>query len=138
MKNMIQYLPNVSLLVGLLVVFILDFIFGVSKATLNGIHRTSNGLRKSVSKFLQYGGCIIVSVVILNLVVDSGASFGQQFAWIFGDLMLYMMIYTEVVSIFENMEAMAPDSIFIKVFVRPVHRLITLQLKHLFKDSNSP
>ncbi|WP_300603873.1 phage holin family protein [Niabella sp.] len=134
MKNLIQYLPGASLLIGLLVVFILDFIFGVSRATLNGIPRTSKGLRKSVSKFLQYGGCIIVSIVILNLVVDSGAAFGQQFAWVFGDLMLYMMIYTEVVSIFENMEAMAPDAIFIKVFVRPVRQLLTLQLKRLFKE----
>ncbi|GAB3425273.1 phage holin family protein [Niabella aquatica] len=95
---------------------------------------TSRGLRKSFAKLLQYGGCIIVAVVILNIVYGSGENFGQQFAWLFGDLMLYLMIYTEVVSILENMEAMAPQSKFVNLFLRPVRRIITLQLKHLFRE----
>ncbi|ULT40870.1 hypothetical protein KRR40_40130 [Niabella defluvii] len=48
--------------------------------------------------------------------------------------MLYFMIYIEVVSVLENMEALAPGSTFVKWFVRPVRRVITLQLKHLFED----
>ncbi len=134
MKNIIQYWPNAPLLVWLLVVFILDFIFGLSKAIFGNLPRTSNNLRKSVVKFLQYGGCIIVATVILNIVLASDKAIGQQFAWFFGDIMLYIMIYTEVVSIFENMEALAPASIFVKVFVRPVRRIITFQLKNLFRD----
>ena len=134
MNHFINYSPNGTLLVWLLVVFTLDFIFGVSKAILRGVRRTSQGLRKSVVKLLQYGGCIIVATVVLNIVQGSSQSFGRQFAWLFGDLMLYLMIYTEVVSVLENMEAMAPTGTFVKVFVRPVRRLITFQLKQLLKE----
>lgn len=134
MNNIIQYWPNVPLLVWLLVVFILDFIFGVARATLNGTHRTSRGLRKTITKFLQYGGCIIIAMVILNIVYQSNQVVSLPFAGFFGDVMLYIMIYAEVVSIFENMEGMAPTSTFVKVFVRPMRRMITFQLKNLFKD----
>ncbi|MBO9620834.1 MAG: phage holin family protein [Niabella sp.] len=135
MENLLSYQPDEVLLIWLLIVFVLDFIFGIAKATLTGIRRTSRGLRKSVTKFLQYGGCIIVSIVIVNIVMNSGAAFGNQFAWLFGDLMLYIMIYTEVVSVFENMEAMAPGSAFVKIFVRPVRQMITFQLKQVFKGT---
>lgn len=135
MKDLLLYQPDEALLLWLLIVFVLDFIFGVAKATLNGIRRSSRGFRKSITKFLQYGGCIIVSIVIVNIVMNSGAALGNQFAWLFGDLMLYIMIYTEVVSVFENMEAMAPASIFVKIFVRPVRQLITFQMKQVFKNT---
>lgn len=134
MNHFIQYWPPVHLLIWLLIVYILDFIFGVSKAILKGTPRTSQGFRQSIIKLLQYGGCIIIAIVILNIVYASHDPFGRQFAWIFGDIMLYFMIYIEVVSVLENMEALAPGSIFVKLFVRPVKRIITLQLKHLFED----
>ncbi|MGE9310126.1 phage holin family protein [Niabella sp. CJ426] len=135
MSSFIQYSPDARLLTWLLIVFILDFIFGLLKASFNGIPRTSRGLRKSVIKLLQYGGCIIVSTVILNILYGSGENFGQQFAWIFGDMMLYFMIYIEVVSVMENMEAMAPASFFVRLFVRPVRRIITFRLKNLFQEN---
>lgn len=134
MNNFIQYYPSGTLLIWLLVVFTLDFIFGVTKATLNGTRRTSKGFRKTFAKFLQYGGCIIISIVILNIVLDKSANFGKQFSWLFGDIMLYLMIYIEVVSILENMEEIAPNSEFVKLFVRPARRIITFQIKNLLKD----
>ncbi|HMR81630.1 MAG TPA: phage holin family protein [Niabella sp.] len=134
MNNLIQYWPNGTLLIWLLVVFILDLLFGFIKAGFCGSCRTSAGLRKSVIKFLQYGGCIIVSMVILNIAYFSNRTFDRQLCWFFGDMMLYLMIYTEVVSVFENMEAMAPRSRFVSLFVRPVRRIITFQLKNLFKE----
>ncbi|WP_300599393.1 phage holin family protein [Niabella sp.] len=134
MKHFIQYWPNTALLTGLLVVVVLDFICGVAKATLTGTRRSSQGFRKTITKFLQYGGCIIVAMVILNIVYDSGEVFNNSFVWLFGDVMLYIMIYTEVVSVFENMETMAPRSAFVKIFVRPARRIITFQLRQLFKE----
>jgi len=134
MTSFIQYWPDPRLLTWLLVIYMLDFVFGLLKASFKGLPRTSRSLRKSVIKLLQYGGCIVVSTVILNILYLSGESFGQQVAWIFGDIMLYFMIYIEVVSVMENMEAMAPSSIFVKLFVRPIRRIITFQLKHLFGD----
>jgi len=138
MYQNLQYLPNVALLTGLLVVVTLDFIFGVTRATFNGTRRTSKGFRKTISKFLQYGGCIIVSMVVLNIATASGPVLGRQFYKWFGDLILYLMVYIEVVSIFENMEALAPGSLFVKVFVRPLRRMITFQLKQLYKEDQIP
>jgi len=122
------------LLSWLLIVYILDFIFGILKTSFQGHSRTSNGFRKSIIKLLQYSGCIIVATVILNIIHLSSETFGVQFAWIFGDIMLYLMIYIEVVSVLENMEAMAPKSYFVRIFVRPVKRIITFQLKNLFQE----
>ncbi|MGE9313192.1 phage holin family protein [Niabella sp. CJ426] len=137
MNHFIHYWPSVHLLIWLLILYTLDFVFGVSKAILKGTPRTSQGFRQSIIKLLQYGGCIIIAMVILNIVYASHEPFGRQFAWIFGDIMLYLMIYIEVVSVLENMEAMAPSSIFIKIFVRPVKRMITFQLKNLLQDNNT-
>ncbi len=136
MYQHLQYLPNVALLTGLLVVVTLDFIFGVTRATFNGTRRTSRGFRKTITKFLHYGGCIIISMVILNIASASAPAFSSRFYNWFGNLMLYLMIYIEVVSIFENMEAIAPGSLFIRVFVRPLRRMITFQLKQLFKEDH--
>ncbi|MCT3672004.1 phage holin family protein [Elizabethkingia anophelis] len=134
MNDLLSYYPNVTLLIGLLTLFILDFGFGVWKATVLGIRRTSEGFRKTFNKFLQYGGSIIVGMVLLNIVGDKDAHFASQYSWLFGDLLLYIMIYIEVVSIFENMEAIGGSSDFVKYFIRPVRRMITFQLKNLLKD----
>ncbi|AKK74425.1 hypothetical protein OK18_19025 [Chryseobacterium gallinarum] len=135
MNAYIQYYPNGVLLSALLVVFILDFGFGITKATINGTRRTSEGFRKTFTKFMQYGGSIIIAMVILNIIFASKVKFGEQFSWIFGDTMLYIMIYIEVVSIFENMEEMG-DNDFIRYFVRPIRRIITFQLKNLLKEDD--
>ncbi len=135
MTKFIQYWPEPFLLTWLLIVYLLDLIFGVLKTTFRGHSPTSNGFRKSIIKLLQYGGCIIVATVILNIIHASTENFGQQFSWIFGDIMLYLMIYIEVVSVLENMEEMAPSSFFVRIFVRPVRRIITFQLKNLFQEN---
>lgn len=136
MKPFIHYWPDGYLLSWLLVVFLLDFVFGILKAAFTGQQRTSGRLRQSVIKLLQYGGCVIVAAVILNIVTVSSEQLGRQFAWLFGDIMLYVMIYIEVVSVLENMEAMAPKSHFVRLFVRPVKRIITLQLTKLLKEDD--
>ncbi|MCH5720402.1 phage holin family protein [Niabella hibiscisoli] len=134
MNSFIQYWPTTHLLIWLLIVYTWDFLFGVCKSIIKGTPRTSQGFRQSIIKLLQYGGCILIAIVILNIVYVSNEPFGQKFAWIFGDIMLYFMIYIEVVSVLENMEAMAPSSFFVRLFVRPVRRIITFQLKNLFQE----
>lgn len=135
MNNYILYTPNGTLLIALLIVFILDFGFGITKATINGTRRTSEGFRKTFTKFMQYGGSIIIAMVILNVIYSSKVKFGEQFSWLFGDTMLYIMIYIEIVSIFENMEEMG-DNDFIKYFIRPVRRILTFQVKNLLREDN--
>jgi len=135
--DFLKYTPDGSLLVGLLIVFLLDFIFGVTKATWLKQIRTSEGFRKTFTKFIQYGGSIIISMVILNIESINDSTFGKEYSGLFGDFMLYIMIYVEIVSIFENMEAIGKDNDFVKYFVRPVRRLITFQIKNLFSEGGN-
>ncbi|GAA5096973.1 hypothetical protein GCM10023210_31430 [Chryseobacterium ginsengisoli] len=135
MKTYIFYSPDGLLLIALLALVVLDLGFGIGKATINGTRRTSEGLRKTFTKFCQYGGSIVIAMVLLNIIYNSKVKIGEQFSWIFGDTMIYIMIYIEILSIFENMEEMGNND-FIKYFVRPVRRLLTFQIKNLTKEEN--
>ena len=137
MNFTLKYFPDGSLLIGLMIVFALDFVFGVTKATLMKETRTSEGFRKTFTKFIQYGGSIIIAMVLLNIKSVSESNFGKEYSYLFGDTMIYIMIYVEVVSIFENMEATGGNNDFVKYFVRPVRRLITFQLKNLFSEGGN-
>ncbi|RUT68698.1 hypothetical protein D0817_20270 [Flavobacterium cupreum] len=133
----LQYIPDGSLLIGLFIFCALDFVFGVTKATLTKTIRTSEGFRKTFTKFMQYGGSIIIGMVLLNIKSVSASKFGDQYSGLFGDSMIGIMIYIEVVSIFENMEVIGNNNDFVKYFVRPVRRLITFQIKNLFSDTGN-
>jgi len=136
MIQYIQYYPKIQLLIALLVVFVLDFICGVTKATLTGKRRTSKGFRKTFSKFIQYGVSIVVALVILNIGNNGKSDISKQISWLFGDFMIFLMIYIEIVSILENIEVINPESDFVKYFIRPVRRLLTFQIKNLLKEEN--
>lgn len=133
----LKYTPDGSLLIGLFILFVLDFAFGVTKATLTKQIRTSEGFRKTFTKFIQYGGSIIIGMVLLNIKSVSESKFGNQYSSVFGDSMICIMIYIEVVSILENMEVIGNNNDFVKYFVRPVRRLITFQIKNLFAESGN-
>jgi hypothetical protein len=133
----LKYTPDGSLLIGLLIICALDFVFGVTKATLTKTTRTSEGFRKTFTKFIQYGGSIIIGMVLLNIKSVSASKFGNEYSSVFGDSMIIIMIYIEVVSILENMEVIGNNNDFVKYFIRPVRRLITFQIKNLFSDSGN-
>jgi len=135
--NFLEYYPKIQLLIALLVVFALDFVCGVTKATLTGQRRTSKGFRKTFSKFIQYGVSIVVALVILNIGNDGKSDLSRQVSWLFGDFMIFLMIYIEIVSIFENIEVINPEGDFSKYFIRPVRRLLTFQMKNLLKEENT-
>lgn len=134
MIHFIEYYPKIQLLIALLIVFVLDFVCGVTKATLTGKRRTSKGFRKTFSKFIQYGVSIVVALVILNIGNDGKSDLSKQISWLFGDFMIFLMIYIEIVSILENIEVINPESDFVKYFIRPVRRLLTFQIKNLLRD----
>ncbi|WP_202703162.1 phage holin family protein [Flavobacterium sp. UGB4466] len=133
----LKYIPDGSLLIGLFILFVLDFAFGVTKATLTKTIRTSEGFRKTFTKFIQYGGSIIIGMVLLNIRSVSDSKLGNQYSGVFGDFMIGIMIYIEVVSILENMEVIGNNNDFVRYFIRPVRRLITFQIKNLFSDTGN-
>lgn len=133
----LNYVPDGSLLLGLLIMMGVDLAFGVAKSVVLNIVRTSEGFRRTLAKFIQYGGSIIIGMVLLNIKSVSSSYFGQEYSSLFGDFMLYIMIYVEVVSILENMEAMGQSNDFVKYFVRPLRRLITFQMRNLFANEEN-
>lgn len=77
MNSFIQYWPATHLLIWLLIVYTLDFLFGVCRSVIKGTPRTSRGFRQSIIKLLQYGGCILIAIVILNIVYASSKPYGM-------------------------------------------------------------
>lgn len=136
MNEFIHYYPSGRLLIAVLLLIVIDLITGITKATINKQRRTSEGLRRTFSKFMQYGGSIIVSMILLNIIHYSTPEFSDEISYLFGSLMLMIMIYIEVVSVFENLEEINPKSDFVKYFIKPVRRLLTFRVKNLFGDDN--
>lgn len=136
MNEFIHYYPSGRLLIAVLLLIVIDLITGITKATINKQRRTSEGLRRTFSKFMQYGGSIIVSMILLNIIHHSTPEFSSEISRLFGSLMLMIMIYIEVVSVFENLEEINPKSDFVRYFIKPVRRLLTFRIKNLFGEDN--
>src|ERR1044072_3303968 len=62
----VTFLPSVSLLFYMAMAIVLDFVTGIVKARVLNQVRNSSGYRKSVVKFLQYGGSIAIGLVLAN------------------------------------------------------------------------
>lgn len=136
MNEFIHYYPSGRLLIAILLLIVIDLITGITKATINKQRRISEGLRRTFSKFMQYGGSIIVSMILLNIIHLSTPEFSDEISRLFGNLMLMIIIYIEVVSVFENLEEINPESDFVRYFIKPVRRLLTFRVKNLFGDDN--
>lgn len=119
----LTFIPNVNMLAWLFIAMLVDFITGFLKAKALGQDRTSSAMRKSIIKLIQYV-CAIVVVIIL------GNSLGKEVDLIkyADDGVLIFLLYIEAVSIFENLAALSPDSVFTKRFAQPILKLLTLSM----------
>lgn len=122
------FLPNQTLLFWMLVAIGIDFITGFSKAVILKEARTSNGLRRTVTKFLQYGGGVAVGVVLNHAAHESNQPGIQDLLSWFNDGLVVFIIYIEVTSIFENLIACDNTSLIAKYFYVPAHKLLTWQI----------
>lgn len=137
MIDYIHYLPNGRLLIGIFLFLAIDLITGITKASFQGVRRTSKGFRQTLIKFTLYGGTILVGMILLNIIYDKTQEVGKEIAYWLGEGMLLIIIYIEVVSILENLEEIAPDSEFVKYFIRPLRRILTFRYKNLFQDEEN-
>jgi phage-related holin len=127
----LQVFPSANLLVYLGFAVALDFFTGVIKAVVLKQARTSNGFRKTVTKFLQYGGTLVVGVILANVAKENnwGASSTLNF---FNDALIVFMIYIEATSVFENMYACDSKSTFSKMVIVPIYKILTAQISKGF------
>ncbi|MGX5820589.1 phage holin family protein [Chitinophaga lutea] len=126
----ISYHPSYNLLVWVFIAMVLDLLTGLINAYLHHTARRSAGLRKTLRKFTQYAGSILVSVILMN-------TFQQDHPVVryLNDGLLVMLIYIETTSVFENLYAMDSTSMFARYFIGPVLRLLTLSIRKMQSKS---
>jgi len=110
-------------LIWLLIAVMLDLITGVTKAIVqNGIrHVTSQGLRMTVIKFIQYGAFLIITHVLVHFTVNGKSVSPLAFIdnWAFS-----LLILIEVKSVYENIVAINPKLDFIKPLIDKITAVI--------------
>jgi phage-related holin len=123
-------LPDVNLLVWIGFAMIIDFITGVVKAKVKKEVRSSEGFRKTITKFLQYGVAIIVSVILSNTAKYNVSQRVGSSLELLCDALMVFILYIEVTSIFENIYQCDKKSVMSKYFIKPVLNFLTFQIRN--------
>jgi len=124
-------LPNQNLMFWMGVAIVLDFLTGFTKAIYQRVARTSGGMRKTISKFIQYGGALAVGIILAHAAEEKGAESLKGIINYFNDGLVVFIIYIEVTSIFENLVAIDNKSTIARYFYSPMLKLLTAQFKKL-------
>lgn len=124
-------LPNQNLVFWMGMAITLDFITGFSKAVVLNKARTSNAMRRTVTKFLQYGGALAVGIVLAHTAQENGAESLKGVLAYFNDGLVVFIIYIEVTSIFENLVEMDNTSAMSRYIFTPMLKVLTAQFKKL-------
>lgn len=126
-----NFLPSVNLLVVMGITIALDFGTGVLKAIILKQVRTSEGYRKTVVKFLQYGGGVVVGCLLKYLGTKQSemANVSQYIDYLNNGLLIFI-IFIETTSILENIYAVDKETPFSKYLIAPLLKLLTFQIKN--------
>jgi|GEM_PF-1676163 len=120
--------PDLHLLIWLGLSMLLDFIFGFTKAVVLRKARTSGALRKTVLKFIQYFGAIIIVFIMMNVVGKSPYSNLVPIVDFLSSAIIILLIYVEVVSVLENLNEIDSTSTLSKMVFKPLHKILTIQI----------
>lgn len=127
-------LPLPALLAWLAISVLLDFATGISKSIYHQENRTSSQYRETVTKLFQYGGVILVSIIICSIALNQkSVHFYDVILSHFNDTLLGFLIFIEVTSIFENIYAIDKVSKFSTYFIKPMLAVLTFSLENFFK-----
>lgn len=126
----LTFLPSINLLMWMSIAIAADFATGVVKAVLLKTARTSSGYRKTITKFLQYGGAITVSIILGQTAKENNMVQASNILLYLNDGLVIFIIYIEVTSIFENIYECDKESPFSRYFIAPMLKLLTFQLKN--------
>lgn len=120
-------LPKFSLLIWVLILMVADLVTGILKARLLKEEITSEKARRTIIKFLQYFGCLGLGVVMINQNHDN-ATFVEVMTWA-KDGVTILIIYIELLSVFENLYAMDKTTRIAIYFIRPIYWLLSLAVR---------
>jgi phage-related holin len=121
--------PAADLLMWMGIAILLDFITGVLKAVVLKQARTSSGYRRTITKFLQYGGALAVGLIISNGAKENNLTSVLPIVKFFNDALVVFILYIELTSVLENISAVDDKSLFSKYFIQPMLKLLTFQIK---------
>lgn len=129
-----DFLPKVALLVMMFLAMAIDFATGIAKAYVLKQKITSKALRRTVIKFCQYGGAILIGLGISYMSKMVGEfndswKYAPKFMTFFNNSLLVFIITIETRSIVENLTAMDRNSRFAKGFLRPALKILDIQIK---------
>jgi phage-related holin len=127
--SQITFVPTFSLLLAMAFALGLDFLTGVYKARRKNEATTSKGFRKTIDKFISYGVAVASSSLLVFISEQKGGEAVKLIGGFLNDGLVCFIIYIEVVSIFENLIEISPDSPLCLYFFGPVHKFLTLQIK---------
>ena len=134
LNSKFAFLPPSYLLIIIFSLIALDFITGVLKSVVNNIPRTSKKYRETYAKYIQYMGAILMSFLLSFLIQESPQLKEIQFfTEIANNVILFGIITIEALSILENLVAVDNKSPFSRYIINPLYRLLTFELKNLFK-----
>lgn len=121
---------DMSYLKWLVIVMILDFITGVTKAWVNGGLKsvTSKGLRCTVSKVVQYGSFLVVTHVLTHFEIGDKANMNYAFISKFA---YEFLILIEIKSVYENIVRIDP-TLDIESYLR--NKIMSILKKESFKN----
>lgn len=121
-------LPKLSLLLWIVILIAADVITGLIKARILRQPITSERARGTIVKFLQYFGCIGLTVVLANQAKDN-PNFVAVMEWA-KDGVVILIIYIECLSIFENLYAMGKTTTLAIYVIEPIYWLLSLAVKN--------
>lgn len=117
----LNFFPSFSLIWMLLLSIGLDLVTGVAKAWLKKENTTSEGLRRTVVKFIQYGGFIICGVILVNLL---GKEKDKDFyEYVINGLFTFTVLI-ELLSICENVVEISPNSKICRYIIYPFMKIV--------------
>lgn len=120
-------LPNFSLLLWVFILMVADFVTGILKAKLTKQEITSEKARRTIIKFLQYFGCLGLVIVMINQNSKNQA-FVDVMQWA-KDGVTILILYIELLSVFENLYEMDKTSRISLYFIRPIYWLLSLAVR---------
>lgn len=132
----IEYFPSAMLCFWLLVAMLGDFITGLLKSWKKGEVTSSEGLRRSITKVLSYGGAILVIMTLVNVVglVDTTNSY--DLAIVINGLMGFI-VFVELYSICENINQAYPDTPLTIYFIAPIMKFLRGRFERLPLPENN-
>lgn len=111
--------PHWHLLLAVILLVGLDFVTAMLKLKALKIEPNSQGYRKSISKFTQYGGVIIISYGLWFLFKANLPN-----ASIILNIIMLAIMFVEVTSIFENLYEVDSKSYFGRYFIYPILKIM--------------